>query len=47
MVATSTADSDWQTDFSLDAALTVSGLRLPKAEKSMDEDPIPVLRDKG
>lgn len=38
LVATSAADSDWQTDFSLDAALAVSGLGLPKAEKGMDED---------
>lgn len=38
LVATSAADPDWQADFSLDAALAVSGLRLPKAEKGMDED---------
>ena len=38
LVATSAADPDWQTDFSLDTALAVSGLRLPKAEKGMDED---------
>ena len=38
LVATSAADPDWQVDFSLDAALAVSGLRLPKAEKGMDED---------
>lgn len=38
LVATSAADSDWQTDFSLDAALTVSSLRLPKAEKGTGED---------
>lgn len=38
LVATSGSDPDWQVDFSLDAALAISGLRLPKAEKGMDED---------
>ncbi len=38
LVATSANDPDWQMEFSLDAALAVSGLRLPKAEKGMDED---------
>ena len=37
LVGTSAAAPDWQTDFSLDAALAVSGLRLPKAERGMDE----------
>lgn len=38
LVATSANDPDWQMEFSLDAALAVSGLRLPKTEKGMDED---------
>ncbi len=38
LVATSANDPDWQMEFSLDATLAVSGLRLPKVEKGMDED---------
>lgn len=38
LVATSASEPDWQVDFTLDAALAVSGLRLPKAEKGMDKD---------
>lgn len=38
LVATSTDDPDWQTEFSPDAALVVSSLRLPKAEKGTGED---------
>lgn len=38
LVATSAKEPDWQVDFTLDAALAVSGLRLPKAEKSGGED---------
>ena len=38
LVATSDADSDWQLEFTLDAGLAVSGLKLPKAEKGAEED---------
>ena len=38
LVATSASEPDWQVDFTLDASLTVSGLRFPKAEKGMEED---------
>lgn len=38
LVATSASELDWQVDFTLDAALAVSGLRLPKAEKGAGED---------
>ena len=38
LVATSASEPDWQMEFSLDAALAVSGLRLPKAEKGAEED---------
>ena len=38
LVATSASEPDWQVDFTLDAFLTVSGLRFPKAEKGMEED---------
>lgn len=38
LVATSAKEPDWQVDFTLDAALAVSGLRLPKAEKGTGED---------
>ena len=38
LVATSASEPDWQVDFTLDAALAVSGLRLPKAEKGAGED---------
>lgn len=38
LVATSANEPDWQVDFTLDASLTVSGLRLPKAEKGAGED---------
>ena len=38
LVATSASEPDWQVDFTLDTALAVSGLRLPKAEKGMEED---------
>lgn len=38
LVATSASEPDWQADFTLDASLAVSGLRLPKPEKGMDED---------
>lgn len=38
LVATSASEPNWQMDFTLDASLTVSGLRFPKAEKGMGED---------
>ena len=38
LMATSASEPDWQADFTLDASLTVSGLRLPKAEKGAGED---------
>jgi len=38
LVATSVSDADWQVDFTLDAMLGISGLRLPKPEKGADED---------
>lgn len=38
LVATSASEPDWQVDFTLDASLAVSGLRLPKAEKGTGED---------
>ena len=38
LVATSASEPNWQVDFTLDASLTVSGLRFPKAEKGMKED---------
>lgn len=38
LVATSASDPDWQADFTLDASLAISGLRLPKAEKGAEED---------
>lgn len=38
LVAMSASEPDWQADFTLDASLTVSGLRLPKAEKGAGED---------
>ena len=38
LVATSSSDPDWQVDFTLDAMLGISGLRLPKPEKGADED---------
>lgn len=38
LVATSASEPDWQVDFTLDASLAVSGLRLPKAEKGAGED---------
>lgn len=38
LVATSDADPDRQLEFTLDAGLAVSGLKLPKAEKGAEED---------
>lgn len=38
LVATSPSDPDWQVDFTLDAMLGISGLRLPKQEKGSEED---------
>ena len=38
LVATSASEPDWQVDFTLDAALAVSGLPLPKAGKGAGED---------
>ena len=38
LVATSNAAPERQLEFTLDAGLAVSGLKLPKAEKGMDED---------
>ena len=38
LVATSASEPDWQADFTLDASLTVSGLRFPKAEKGTEDD---------
>lgn len=38
LVATSNNEPDWQVDFTLDASLVVSGLRLPKADKDAGED---------
>lgn len=38
LVATSASEPDWQVDFTLDAALAVSGLRLPKTKKGGGED---------
>ena len=38
LVATSASEPDWQADFTLDAGLAVSGLRIPKAEKGAGED---------
>lgn len=38
LVATSASKPDWQVDFTLDAALAVSGLRLLKAKKGAGED---------
>lgn len=38
LVATSDADPDRQLEFTLDAELAVSGLKLPKAEKGAEED---------
>ena len=38
LVATSASEPDWQVDFTLDASLTVSGLRFPKAEKGTEDD---------
>lgn len=38
LVATSASEPDWQADFTLDASLAVSGLRLPKVEKGAEED---------
>ena len=38
LVATSASEPDWQVDFTLDASLAGSGLRLPKAEKGAGED---------
>lgn len=38
LVATSDADSERQLEFTLDAGLAVSGLKLPKAEKGAEED---------
>lgn len=38
LVATSASKPDWQVDFTLDATLAVSGLRLLKAKKGAGED---------
>ena len=38
LVVTSVSEPDWQVDFTLDSALTISGLRHPKAEKGAEED---------
>ena len=38
LVATSDADPDRQLEFTLDAGLAISGLKLPKAEKGAEED---------
>ena len=38
LVATSASEPDWQVDFTLDASLTVSGLRFPKTEKGTEDD---------
>ncbi len=38
LVATSDADPDRQMEFTLDAGLAVSGLKLPKAERGAEED---------
>lgn len=38
LVATSDADPDRQLEFTLDAGLAVSGLKLPRAEKGAEED---------
>ena len=38
LVATSDADPDRQLEFTLDAGLAVSSLKLPKAEKGAEED---------
>ena len=38
LMATSASEPNWQMDFTLDASLTVSGLRFPKAEKDTEED---------
>lgn len=38
LVATSDADPDRQLEFTLDAGLAVSGLKLPKAEKGTEDD---------
>ena len=38
LIATSEADPDRQLEFTLDAGLAVSGLKLPKAEKGAEED---------
>ena len=38
LAATSDADPDRQMEFTLDAGLAVSGLKLPKAEKGAEED---------
>ena len=38
LVATSASEPDWQVEFTLDASLTVFGMRFPKAEKGMKED---------
>ena len=43
LVATSDADPDRQLEFTLDAGLAVSGLKLPKAEKGAEEDAIFLL----
>lgn len=43
LVATSASEPDWQVDFTLDATLAVSGLRLPKAEKGAGEDAMFVI----
>ena len=38
LVATTDADPDRQMEFTLDAGLAVSGLKLPKPEKGAEED---------
>lgn len=38
LVVTSNADPDLQLKFTLDTGLTVSGLKLPKAEKGAEKD---------
>ena len=43
LVATSDVDPDRQLEFTLDAGLAVSGLKLPKAEKGAEEDAIFLL----
>ena len=43
LVATSDADPDLQLEFTLDAGLAVSGLKLPRAEKGAEEDTIFII----